>query len=532
MKSKLNKVLNSKFMIFLPFIVALNFIITTYNENFYPNGDLQAFLLSEFIFYIIITFIYFGLSTLIIYFITKDYKKVIIIEYLCALFINFYKSILILILINIILTFIILVIYKKISPYTNSIILGLTFVIIPLFILNISQFTFNIYKINNSTKIYNKTKNILVDNNLSSPNIHCDGMLNLETMNKYFNYQSKELKQYLNENNFIINKNTSLIAGHRTHNALVALFNPYFYDNFLGNYLNELEQTFLNKQKTTSFRVDYKNMEDKRLNNELFKALEKKGYKTIVITELNEYSSLNANYIYDFHTFNYENLLNRKIKYIANVSDTKLKKHIDNVHFIDIGLFLHNTLKNYYSLDYELLDYQNFNVVNYPNINESKYKTAKGLLKSINHSQQINKNNSTFTFIDFNLNHYPIFFNQNGDLLKDKEKNNIYNYVNNYKYCEGLLKDLIQYIKDNDSNSIIFLQADHGIHTLNTNYLQKSLNIKLNEVATLRNSTFSAYYIPLEYKTEDEKYLNNPLNISRYIINNYVGQNNFQYLNT
>ena len=287
MKSKLNKVLNSKYMIFLPYIAILNSLINIFNRNFYLNGDLQTFLLSEFIFYLIITFIYFSISIFTFYHITKDKPTILLINYCMSIIIYFIHSLFTLIIFNIIIGALIIIIYKKLYIYLNSIIITIVIVyLFPCFIINSTQLIINILNITTRVKVYNKTKNILVDNNLSSPNIyyiHCDGMLNLETMNKYFNYQSKELKQYLNENNFIINKNTSLIAGHRTHNALVALFNPYFYDNFFGNYLNELEKTFLNKQKTTSFRVDYKNMEEKRLNNELFKALEKKGYKTIMI---------------------------------------------------------------------------------------------------------------------------------------------------------------------------------------------------------------------------------------------------------
>ena len=36
--------------------------------------------------------------------------------------------------------------------------------------------------------------------------------------------------------------------------------------------------------------------------------------------------------------------------------------------------------------------------------------------------------------------------------------------------------------------------------------------------------------IPDKYKNGDEIYLNNPLNISRYIVNNYVGKN-YEYIN-
>ena len=40
----------------------------------------------------------------------------------------------------------------------------------------------------------------------------------------------------------------------------------------------------------------------------------------------------------------------------------------------------------------------------------------------------------------------------------------------------------------------------------------------------------SAIYIPDKFKNGDEEYLNNPLNISRYLVNNYVGNNNYDYL--
>ena len=57
----------------------------------------------------------------------------------------------------------------------------------------------------------------------------------------------------------------------------------------------------------------------------------------------------------------------------------------------------------------------------------------------------------------------------------------------------------------------------------------KNLNIEEKECSNVRNSTFSSIYIPDEYKNGDEEFLSNPLNISRYIINNYVGKN-YEYI--
>ena len=126
------------------------------------------------------------------------------------------------------------------------------------------------------------------------------------------------------------------------------------------------------------------------------------------------------------------------------------------------------------------------------------------------------------------LNHLYISFDKDGNAIDyyDNFKNA---YKDNYTYISYLLVDLVEFIKQNDEKSIIVLQSDHGIHILECNELMKLLNVKSNDCFNIRNSMFSAIYIPDDYKKGNEDVLHNPLNISRYIINNYVG-NNYDYL--
>ena len=82
---------------------------------------------------------------------------------------------------------------------------------------------------------------------------------------------------------------------------------------------------------------------------------------------------------------------------------------------------------------------------------------------------------------------------------------------------------------NNDEDAVIIVQGDHGLHTVEDKYMLKIFSKDMKDVQEIRNSVISAFYIPEKYKNGDEVYLNNPLNISRYIVNNYVGEN-YEYL--
>ena len=92
-----------------------------------------------------------------------------------------------------------------------------------------------------------------------------------------------------------------------------------------------------------------------------------------------------------------------------------------------------------------------------------------------------------------------------------------------------MLIELLDYIKTNDEDSIIIVQADHGIHTIYEEDLDKKLNVNQEQIQEIRNSVMNAIYIPGKYQNGDEQYLKNPLNISRYIVNNYIGKN-YEYI--
>ena len=120
-------------------------------------------------------------------------------------------------------------------------------------------------------------------------------------------------------------------------------------------------------------------------------------------------------------------------------------------------------------------------------------------------------------------------YDKNGNFIDESKFRELENYGNNYEYSSKVLIDLIQYIKDNDKDPVIIIESDHGIHNKRIAEMKYYFKANNKEVEEIKHSTFSSYYIPKEYQNGDEKYLENPLNISRYIVNNYVG-NNYEYI--
>ena len=89
--------------------------------------------------------------------------------------------------------------------------------------------------------------------------------------------------------------------------------------------------------------------------------------------------------------------------------------------------------------------------------------------------------------------------------------------------------ELLDYIKSIDEDAVIVVQGDHGIHTIADKDIANYFNVSEEGIQEIRNSTISAIYVPKKYKNGDESFLSNPLNISRYLINNFVGEN-YEYI--
>ena len=533
----LYKITNNRKILFItPNLIYVITLLNYYNINFLKYGEVFFYeiVFLSLIFLILTTLIYLLISKVL-----KDKKKTFcILIFVCtSYFISF--SLIQFFLFIVYILFLILILKKFISLKLDYVVTLLSLIIFFLSIYNFLIAGYNVlYSITNSQK-YDYKISINIESNTNAPNIywiHADGMTGINAMKKYFNFDNEHLLNYLNNNNFIINEDATLIAAHQTQESLVAMFNPYYYDNFFSKYLLDLENVYLKNSKKPSFLVNYHELEKKRLNNELFNALKKKDYSTVAIADFNPYTSFYTDYYYDFYHFgeNIRNIdLNKSdLKLLNNNSKTKLLSYIRFTHLKPLinRTFFHE-LSNINYLNYDIVNYIDFDSSNYKYIdnamNNSNFWLTKAILKGINDTLKID--NKKFVFIDFKLAHDPFTFDSNGNIISEETKLNVSSYLGNYQYSTYLLTDLLEYIKNNDENAIIIIQGDHGLHTIKDEIMQEFFEVNMKEVQDIRNSVISAYYIPNKYKNGEEIYLNNPLNISRYIINNFVG-NNYEYI--
>ena len=354
-----------------------------------------------------------------------------------------------------------------------------------------------------------------------SPNIywiHMDGMPNIEFIQKYYERDLSEYMTSFYDNHYSVNSDASFVGGAHTLTSLSALFNPMYYDHFFHDYLTELETCKI-KKCTTKETVDLDDLTDIRYQNELFQGLSKKGYTMISIAEFNIYTSMNTQYVYDICNVETDH----RIKYFENHYDEKdLYRYVLKEHLrIFTNKKFHNTLaQKEIEAKIQLKDY--------PTLNQTKYIPMKAIMKSIEDASSINQN-PKFYFIDNTIIHLNWNYTEDGELIREQNEN-LDDFDKTIVYSLKLLNEMIQYLKEHDPNAVVIIQSDHGIHYVEDSIMKKYYHLDDEELLNVRNSTFSAIYIPEEYQNGEEEYLDNPLNISRYLVNHFVGEN-YEYLN-
>ncbi len=508
--------INNKILFFIPFLFTLFLFLNDYSNCFVINGTEYEFLFSEFIIILSVVFIIqFILILILSRFISN--KNLLFIDNILISLILYGKFKLI----------IVLLLFKK-ENINISISLEIISALLSCFIVFLSLtsiITIITKGISFTSRInhYNHNKKISIDNSKKSPNIywiHMDGMPNTNFIKTKYKKDLSEYEKYFTDMNFIENEKATFHGGHHTITALNSLINPEYYDNFLKDYLEEYDKYQFTSKKTKK-TANFKDLSYHRINSELIRGLKQKGYSTVSVAYFNQYTSLNTDYVYDL----LDDESSCEIAYFRNKYNTKeIYNNVLKTHFKYV-------LSKYYNIPITSNSYHTKRI-KCKDTTSTKKNQDYSLKKTITALDDIkNKDNKPkFYFIVNNLMHRYWNYDQEGNYIK-KDNTNLDDYDDCYIYTMKVLIDLVKYINNNDSQSVIIIQGDHGIHVLDAEILKSYFKIDNKEVLNIRNSSMNLIYIPKEYQNGDELYLRNPLNISRYIMNNYVG-NNYIYLKT
>ena len=352
--------------------------------------------------------------------------------------------------------------------------------------------------------------NPVVESRLPKPDIywiHCDGMLGFDAFRKFFRDEQRSFRDFLAGNDFIINGHAEFEAAHRTACAIPILMCPKLYDLTLAELFSTHEnaiQVWLHMNRYGYFLGWYR-----VYDNELYMAFEKRGYEIHIVPDMP-----NA-YIYSFRG-----------------------KKWDPAKLADI-FQLENFVRSVFDRMADLLPL----VVDLQNVaapGKSAFKTGNG---DSHIAQQYDiqgelasvcgKKTPKLVVIFQDQTHGPYLYDEDGrfhESIGYAGETDPMAYPPQHKYTVKQIQKHIEAILKNDPDAVIVIQGDHGLHTSSPEEFRRCFG-KECRPTELWNSVISAIRIPPSLRKGDENVmLETPLNISRYLINHYVGSNNCQYL--
>ena len=378
----------------------------------------------------------------------------------------------------------------------------------------------------------------------SQPNIywfHMDGMLGFDSFETYFGDDQKDFKEDLTDRGFMIFPHAALEANHSSQNAIPALMNPYFYDRVLSwkfdpEYAASLgSNSDLVDDPSLRITPNYIANRTAMERNELVLAFNQVQANTNTIASLDIYFYPTVRQFYntlDLETPLLEPLsdLTEASSFVSNIGALQNLAHL----LSDIGpipypasaegreLFRGLLSREFAAsaIDRNVDVFSHLSVDDYSalNLNDWNFK-ADCLVDTLDRPAP------RFTLISFPLAHGPFYYDEQGYFTIEGSDDPM-RYRPHHRFATATLIDFIDLILEADPDAVIVLQADHGLHLLSEEEIAAAFGEGEAVQKGLWNQVMSAVRIPAEHQTEANfEILSDPRNISRYLINTYIGQN-------
>lgn len=367
------------------------------------------------------------------------------------------------------------------------------------------------------------------DDSLASPNIywiHPDGMLGFDAFEKYYGDSQKDLTAALADRGFEISRSANIESAHQTTIAVPMLMCPYAYDTWISQYT-------VTHEKAMKMRDDDNilgRMGVLRKKAELQKAFYDKGYTVNVVGF--------EGYIYPpeggYHW----------------ISDRVWKQGKAEGRISSIRSMLANIAK--INIYFELCCNKAISMIGSPKkyIETSKYRAympeekAKAVLHGAYQNADCDAeqnvrglydvlnggyNSPRLTLVHNLTPHAAYWLKEDGSGIPQEYSYNPIDYHSQHIYSGKVLVGMADIIIEADPSAIIIIQSDHGLHVNTEEDFIQAFGEDANAVE-LWNSVISAVRVPEQYRNGEEHYMmDTPLNIARYLVNNFVGRN-YEYL--
>lgn len=366
------------------------------------------------------------------------------------------------------------------------------------------------------------------------PNIywfHLDGMLGQDTVEKYFGISASAYDKELTRRNFYTFENVSLEANHRTVVAIPALTCPDYYDRVLREIIDNDPTHWAAFEYCIAHPMD---IIDNGLKNEMLTAFLQKGYDVnLLSTYYSRYYLGPSTKFYAIAEHNtFSDLL--PLKYPFLVTESRFENHYQwqSVNSLLKTLldwkradWLCNLIVPPYDKREPLTHMPSDGIIRETLLgNEKGIHFYSSLVKSL-YDELETANNPRFTLIHDLSPHAPFIFSPDGKMDHPEDIFDMRNYPSHYDYSFQITMNMVDMVIEQDPDAIIALVGDHGIHIgMNLSLLEGSYGPE-DELA-LYNNIFYAIRIPETWDANpDLVLLAEPRNLSRYLINSFVGLN-------
>lgn len=382
---------------------------------------------------------------------------------------------------------------------------------------------------------YVKTEfEIKTNSSNDKPNIywvHCDGMLGFDSFEKYFGDDQAQFKADLAERGFLLNENATLLAGHSTTSCVPALMCPDFYDAYLSDLLSDA--TSEEARTLIAETSVQKLLSIEQENNEVTNAFDQAGYTTYTIASA--YWSIFPRITDYYYLMDSEGVLRESIDVDSakSRSGSLMSNEIEKMHvFMDqlvypLSSLILTALPQGYNSIVSMLEDSTYSIsrISEGIDNDPIHCKATQALEQMLMNRVSDQGN--FAIVVYDQTHRPFIFDENGNRIYTSNENPI-DYAPQHRYMQKILIMAIDTILAKDPDAVIVLQADHGLHgNTREDFLDAFGDADEGE---LWDQIMSAIRIPEKYKNGEEVYaITDPLNLARYLVNRFVGEN-YKYL--
>ena len=318
-------------------------------------------------------------------------------------------------------------------------------------------------------------REFLVDSALPRPDIywvHLDGMVSLNTVERFFELEKDWVRQGLAERGFLIFEDSYLRKASNTAHGMVQVLSPMFYDEFFGTLVGSIEGGPLGDTSAIRHHLDYYgvSLEEHVIPYfELFAALLHAGY---TIQRVNEY---------------WWNILDVPRIMGASQGGSAIALHFGRFWMTDLPYMLSLVAP----FPHRMPEHREFR-----------------------HDAPFFR---WFAYYDT----HAIYWTAPFGLDEDRSRFDLYPHA--YDIIVRNMFNRVDRILRDNPDAVIVLQADHGIHQPDAQRALLDAGVSMEEVWELAYSVFSAVRIPEMYGSLDEPI--HPLNVSRVLVNRFVGEN-------